>query len=72
VVYAWTIRDEGLAREGVRALFALEASPLRRERKRVAVRIVAFAPFDEPLAVDRAKQRLDRFVAAFRDPFNGL
>jgi exosortase len=72
VVYAWTIRDEGLACESLRALLALEASPLRRERKRVAVRIVAFAPFDEPLALDRAKQRLDRFAAALRDSFNGL
>jgi len=72
VIYAWTIRDEGIARETARSLFALETSPLRRERKRVAVRIVAFAPFDEPLAIDRAKQRLDRFATVFRDSFNGL
>ena len=72
VLYAWTLRDEGLVRETGRSLLALESSPLRRERKRVAVRIVAFAPFDEPLAIDRAKQRLDRFATAFRDSLNGL
>jgi exosortase len=72
VVYSWTIRHGGLALETARSLLALEASPLRREQKRAVVRIVAFAPFDEPLAIDRAKQRLDRFATVFRDDFNGL
>jgi exosortase len=72
VIYAFRIRDGGLARESLRALFALETSPFRRERKRVGVRLVAFAPFDEPLAIDRAKQRLDRFLGAFRDAFSAL
>jgi exosortase len=72
VIYAWTIRDGGLARDSARDVLALEASPLRRARKRVAVRLVAFAPFDEPLAIDRAKRRLDQFVSAFRADFSDL
>jgi len=33
VIYRWKIRDEGLARETARSLFALEQSPFRRAQK---------------------------------------
>jgi exosortase/archaeosortase family protein len=72
VIYTWRLRYEGLLRESLRALLALDSSPFRRSAPRAVVRLVAFAPFDEPLAVSRAKQRLDRFIAAFRDEFAAL
>jgi exosortase len=67
VVYAWRPRDEGLWRESWRSLLALESSPLRREGRRAAVRLVAYAPHDGQLVLDQAKQRLDRFIVAFRE-----
>jgi hypothetical protein len=72
VVYTWRIRDEGLPRETARSLLALEESPFRRARKRAVVRLVAFAPSDEPIALDRARFRLDRFVSEFRAEFSDL
>lgn len=72
VIYAWRLRDEGLLRESLRALFALDASPLRRETPRAVVRLVAVAPFDEPLALARAKRRMDGFITAFRAPLAAL
>jgi exosortase/archaeosortase family protein len=72
VVYAWRARDRGLWRESWRSLLALESSPLRRERPRAAVRLVTYAPHDGQLVVDRAKQRLDRFVRAFREELAAL
>jgi hypothetical protein len=72
VIYTWRLRYEGLLRESLRALLALDSSPFRRSAPRAVVRLVAFAPFDEPLAMSRAKQRLDRFIAAFRDEFTAL
>jgi exosortase/archaeosortase family protein len=72
VVYAWRLRDEGLWRESWRSLLGLEASPLRREGRRVAVRLVAYAPHDGQLVLDQAKQRLDRFIAAFREELLAL
>ncbi len=66
VVYTWRPRHRGLWRESWRSLLAIEASPFRREDGRAVVRLVAYAPHDGQLALDRAKQRLDRFIAAFR------
>jgi exosortase len=72
VVYRWRVRDEGLLRESLRALLALDASPLRRAQPRTVVRLVAFAPFDDSLAIARAKRRLDRFISVFRDELRAL
>jgi len=72
VVYAWRPRDLGLWRESWRSLLALESSPLRRERPRAAVRLVTYAPHDGQLVLDRAKQRLDHFIRAFREELAAL
>jgi exosortase len=72
VVYAWRPRDRGLWREAWRSLLALESSPFRREMPRAAVRLVTYAPHDGQLVLDRAKQRLDRFVTAFREELAAL
>jgi exosortase len=72
LIYTWKIRDDGLWGESGRSLLGLEASPFRRARKRAVVRLVAFAPFEEPLAIDRAKQRLDQFVTVFRGDLSDL
>jgi hypothetical protein len=72
VSYAWRPRDRGLWRESWRAWLGLESTPFRRERPRAAVRLVAYAPHDGQLVLDRAKQRLDRFVRDFREELNAL
>ena len=72
VVYTWHPGDLGLWRESLRSLLALDASPFRRERERRAVRILAFAPHAGPIVLDRAKQRLDRFVTLFREELADL
>jgi exosortase len=73
VIYTWRPRDRGLWRESWRSLLALEASPFRRERKRAVVQLVAYSPWrDDPVALDRARLRLDRFIALFRDELAAL
>ncbi|HKA14271.1 MAG TPA: archaeosortase/exosortase family protein [Myxococcota bacterium] len=72
VTYTWRLRDAGLPRESLRSLLALDASPLARERPRAVVRLVSYAPFDQPLALARAKRRLDRFIASFRAELSAL
>jgi exosortase len=72
VVYAWRPHDGGLWRESWRSLLALESSPFRRERSRVIVRLVAYAPHDGQLVLDQAKQRLDRFIREFREELAAL
>jgi exosortase len=72
VVYTWRPRDRGLWRESWRALLALESSPFRRQDQRAAVRLVAYAPHDGQLVLDRAKQQLDRFIAVFREELTDL
>jgi hypothetical protein len=66
VVYSWRPGDLGLWRESWRSLLALDATPFRRERARRVVRLIAFAPHDGTLVLDRAKQRLDSFITVFR------
>jgi len=72
VVYTWRPGDLGWWHESIRSLLALDASPLRRERARMVVRLIAFAPHDGSLALDRARQRLDHFIMEFRDPLAAL
>jgi exosortase len=66
VVYTWRPGSLGLWGETWRSLLALDASPLRREQPLTAVRLIAFAPGDGDRALERAKQRLDRFVSRFQ------
>jgi len=70
--YVWRVRDAGLWREAARAALALEYSPLRRPRPRVAVRLRTAIAFGGQLGRDRAKQRLDRFIVDFRTELAGL
>ena len=72
VVFSWTMRDRGAWREAWRSWLALDWGPLRRERRRGVVRLVAYAPHDGSLVLDRARQRLDRFAAAFRSELGAL
>lgn len=66
VGYLWYPRDEGLARESLRSLFALESTPWRRDRPRAVVRLVSPTPYGGPVAYDIAKRALDVFVSDFR------
>jgi hypothetical protein len=72
LVHVWRPADRGLAREAGRALLGIETSPWRRAHPRALVRLVVYARHDGVLALDRAKQRLDRFVLAFRDELQAL
>jgi exosortase len=72
LVYSWRLRDEGIWRESLRSLLALESGPFRRERRRAVVRLTTPLPHDGPVARDRAKQILDRFIRDFRDELAGL
>jgi exosortase len=72
LTYLWRARDAGLARESLRALLALDASPWRRERPRVVVRLVAPTPQGGPVAYDIARRALDVFAADFRDALAAL
>lgn len=72
VVYSWRTGDLGTWRESIRSWLALESTPLRRARPRMVIRLIAFAPHDGPLVLDRAKQRLDRFIAVFREELVAL
>ena len=67
LTYVMRPRDDGLAREALRALLALDLSPWRRDRPRGLVRLTAYALHDGQLALDQAKQRLDRFIRVFRE-----
>jgi exosortase/archaeosortase family protein len=66
VVYSWRPGDLGLWRESWRSLLALDSTPFRRGRARRVVRLMAFAPHDGALVLERARQRLDAFLAVFR------
>jgi exosortase len=70
--YLWRPRDEGLARESLRALLALDATPWRRGRPRTVVRLVSPMPRGGPVAYAIAKRALDVFVSDFRDSLAAL
>ncbi len=73
VILCWRIRDGGRWRESARSLFALDASPFRRGSQRAVVQLVAYSPWqDDPVALDRARARLDRFITIFRDDLEAL
>jgi exosortase/archaeosortase family protein len=66
LTYLWRARDRGLLRESLRALLALDATPWRRARPRVVVRLVSPTPRGGPVAYDIAKRTLDVFASDFR------
>ncbi|TFG96439.1 MAG: exosortase/archaeosortase family protein [Myxococcales bacterium] len=70
--YLWRLRDEGIWRETWRAALSLDVGPLRREGRRVVVRLTTPLEKDGPVARDRAKRTLDRFVSDFRNELAGL
>jgi exosortase len=70
--YIWRPRDEGLARESLRSLLALDATPWRRDRPRAVVRLVSPTPNGGPVAYDISKRALDVFVSDFRDALAAL
>jgi hypothetical protein len=72
LVYSWRVRDDGILRESSRSLLALESGPFRRERRRAVVRLATPIGHDGPVARDRAKQTLDRFIRDFRDELADL
>jgi hypothetical protein len=72
LVYSWRVRDDGILRESSRSLLALESGPFRRERRRAVVRLATPLGHDGPVARDRAKQTLDRFIRDFRDELADL
>lgn len=72
LVYLWRPRDRGIGREALRALLGIESNPWQRTRPRAFVQLIVYARHDGALALDRAKQRLDRFVLAFRDDLQAL
>jgi len=67
LAYVLRPRDLGLARETIRSLLALDLGPWRRDRPRGLIRLTAYAPHDGRLALDQARQRLDRFIRVFRE-----
>jgi exosortase/archaeosortase family protein len=71
-VYAWRPRHRGFVRESWRHLLALDSGPFQRESQPTLVKIVAYAPHGGELALDRAKQRINRFVRDFREELLAL
>lgn len=71
-VYAWRPRYCGFIRESWRHLMGLDSSSFQRESQPTLVKIVAYSPHGGELALDRAKQRLYRFVTDFREELLAL
>jgi exosortase len=72
LVYAWRPGDEGLWSESWRSLLALDASPFRRSQPQRVVRVIAYAPHEGQLALDHARQTLNRFIQLFREELDAL
>jgi len=71
-VYVWRPRYRGLIRESWRHLLALDSGPFQRESLPTLVKIVAYAPHGGELSLDRARQRINRFVRDFREELLAL
>jgi hypothetical protein len=65
LVYVWRLRDRGILWHAQRSLLALDRAPLPRGRPRAVVRLATPLARDVPLALDRAKRTLDRFIVDF-------
>lgn len=70
--YVWRPRGRSWWREALRDAWVIEASPWRREPPRAVVRLRTAILFDGPVARDRARQALDRFLLDFRAPLSEL
>jgi len=66
LVYRWHVRDSGPVRENIRSLLALGAVQEGDAGRRIVVRASTPLAGLSPLAKDRSKQRLDRFMHDFR------
>lgn len=66
LVYSWTSNDEGLLRDSIRSLLALERGPFARQKPRFMIQIAADLG-TEPEAAVHTRKILDRFVHDFRD-----
>jgi hypothetical protein len=53
-------------------LLALDSGSLRRDLQPTLVKLIAYAPHGGQLALDRARQRIDRFIADFREELMAL
>ena len=71
-VYVWRPRYRGLIRESWRHFLALDSGPFQRESLPTLVKIVAYAPHGGELSLDRARQRINRFVRDFREELLAL
>ena len=71
-VYAWRPRYRGLIRESWRHFLALDSGRFRRKSQPSLVKIVAYAPHGGELSLDRARQRINRFVTDFREELLAL
>jgi hypothetical protein len=65
LVYTWRLRDRGILWHAQRSLLGLDRAPFPRREPRAVVRLATPLARDGPVAIDRAKRTLDRFVADF-------
>ena len=72
LVTTWRLRDRGFWREASRSALGLESGPFRREPRRAVVRLTTALANDGPVARDRARRTLDRFIADFQDELERL
>jgi exosortase/archaeosortase family protein len=71
LVYTWTLHDGGWLRASLRDWLG-ETRTASDGGVRTFVRLTAYAPHDGQLALDLARQRLDRFAARFRPELDAL
>ncbi len=72
IEYVWRPRHRGILLESLRRFLGLEATPFFRVDPPRLVKLVAYAPHGGELALGRARKRLNRFVADFRDDLRAL
>ena len=71
-VYTWRPRHRGLLRESWRHFMALDSLRASRGTQPTLVKLVAYSPHGGEVSLDRAKQRLNRFLTDFRADFSSL
>ena len=71
LVYTWTLHDDGWLRVSLRDWLG-GAQATSDDGVRTFIRLTAYAPHDGQLALDLARQRLDRFAARFLPELDGL
>lgn len=71
-VYHWNLGDQGLLRETVRSLLAIDSTPYARRRAGTVVRLATRVESDAPEDLEAGWQQLERFARDFATPLNGL